>query len=97
MMANLPVNRYSNEALKVMARLSEKHQVQLEFLRANHLPQWAISGRAAILSNYPGMEYKIPIPFDTMSVLVKYYLSSYGHQAFIFSITMLPERGLSQS
>ncbi len=90
-MSNLTVNRYSDQALAVMARLSEKHQCQIEWLRANHLPQWAINGKATVLSNYPGMEYKISITTETLSALIKYYLNSSDRQAFIFSITMLPQ------
>ena len=85
-MPNLPVNRYSGQAYEVIKGLSERHQCQLEWLRVNHLPQWAIDGKAAVLSNYPGMEYKILIKTETLSVLIKYYLSSYDRQAFIFSI-----------
>jgi hypothetical protein len=79
---------YTYNAPAVMARLPQKTQSMIEYLRKNHLKNWIHNGKAYVANNQVNPpEYWVSVPALSLTI---YFYEEYAppHEMIIFDIRL---------
>jgi internalin A len=75
---------YHYPALSTLCDLPEKTQMQVEYIRKNHLAQLAINGKASLVSDRFPPKYKVTVP--QLNLTLHFYLDYTDDDPVIFQI-----------